>query len=333
MAKPEVAPSPSSRPTIQDVAEAAGVSTGTVSRVLNNREGVRPRTRSQVLAAVARLDYRPDTAARTLSLGQATRIGLSVAAGSRRFTPFFMLLLEHLMDELQSGGYRLEEIPSRPDGLLDKLTDGVILLGAHDDDPRVAYLQTAGVPFVLLGHGEGVRWVAPDDVDGGRQATRHLLRLGHETIVHVSGPVHSQAARDRYRGYALAFDEAGLEPRPPLGGGFTSLDAYRAVRGAWKGGERFSALFAASDEMAVGAVAALEDLGLRVPADVSVVGFDDLPEVGDNVKGGLTTVRQEVGRVAAAAVALLKEGLAGAPVRHETVPVRLVVRGTSSRRW
>ncbi len=329
-----------SRPTIQDVAQAAGVSTGTVSRVLNNREGVRPQTRSQVLETVKRLDYRPDTAARALSRGQAVRVGLHVAAGRRRFTPFFMLLLEHLMDELQSDGYRLEEIPSRPDGLPERLTDGVILLGAHDDDPRVAHLQAAGVPFVLLGHQEGVRWVAPDDVDGGLQATRHLLRLGHESIVHVSGPMHNQVARDRYRGYLTAFEEAfgtafggGLEPLPPLESDFTSLGAYRAVRGAWEGGGRFSAVFAATDEVAVGVVAALEDLGLRVPTDVSVVGFDDLPEVGAGLKGGLTTVRQEVGRVAASAVALLKEGLAGHAIRHETVPVQLVVRGTSSRRW
>ena len=332
MAKSDT-PATSPRLTIEDVARAAGFSTGTVSRVLNNREGVRPQTRSQVLETVARLDYRPDTAARALSRGPATRVGLNVAAGRRRFIPFFILLLEHLMDELQSGGYHLEEIPSRPDGLPERVTDGVILLGAHDDDPRVPYLQAAGVPFVLLGHQAGVRWVAPDDVDGGLQATRHLLRLGHEAIIHVSGPLFDQAARDRYRGCVAAFEEAGLGPPPLLDGGFTSLGAYRAVRAAWERGERFSAAFAASDEMAVGVVAALEDVGCRVPTDVSVVGFDDLPEIGEGVSGGLTTVRQDVGRMATSAVALLQEGLAGEAVRHERVPVQLVVRGTSSRRW
>ncbi len=106
------------------------------------------------------------------------------------------------------------------------------------------------------------------------------------------------------------------------------LGAYRALRRALDAGRRFSAVFAASDEMAQGAVAALEDAGLGVPRDVSVVGFDDLPEFGE----GLTTVRQDIGKVAETAVTLLKEGLAGKPVRHEVIPVQLVVRGTTARR-
>ena len=316
--------------TIKDVARAAGVSTGTVSRVLNKRAGVRLETREAVLATVERLAYRPDVAARELSFRQTTRIGLSISKASRRLTPFFMLFLEHLVTELQSGGYRVEEIPTRSDGLPAHLGDGMVLFGAHDDDPRVPYLQENDVPFVLVGHQSGVRSIMPDDHDGGVQATNHLLRLGHREILHVGGPRHAQVAFDRSAGYVAALETAGLlaDDSFLLDGDFSSLEAYRVLRTAYAQGLRFSAVFAASDEMALGVLAALEDLGLNVPGDISVVGFDDLPEIGE----GLTTVRQDIGDIAARAVKLLKEGLRGEPLRSETVPVKLIVRGTTARK-
>jgi len=318
------------RPTIQDVARAAGVSTGTVSRVLNNRSGVKAETRRAVLSAVERLNYQPDLAARELSFRQPKRIGFNISAHSGHFSPFYMLFLQHLIAGFQADGFRLEEVPTRPDGLPERLADGMVLFGVHDDDPRIPYLRAQGVPFVLAGHAAGERWTRADDYGGGRQATEHLLRLGHTEIVHVSGDLSGQAAFDRYAGYRDALLEVGREPPGTflLNGNFTTLGAYRAVRRAYEGGLRFTAAFAASDEMARGTVAALEDAGLRVPTDVSVVGFDDLPEFGE----GLTTVRQDIGRVAAAAVTLLKEGLRGEPVRHDVIPVQLVVRGTTARR-
>lgn len=317
------------RPKIQDVARQAGVSTGTVSRVLNGRPGVSASTRDQVEAAIRRLGYRPDVAARTLSL-QPKMLGVSLSARARRLTPFFMLFIEHLLERTREDGYLLTEIPAGQDGQPQSLADGMILHGAHDDDPRLEYLEAAGVPFVLVGHADGVRWVMPDDHDGGLQATRHLIRLGHREIMHLGGLMDQQAFQDRYRGYRDALLEAGIEPqrRLLLDGDFTTLSAYRAVRRAFDDGVRATALFAASDEMAVGAIAALEDVGLRVPLDVSVVGFDDLPEVGEN----LTTIRQDIGRICETAVLLLREGLARQPVRNVTLPVQLIVRGTTARR-
>lgn len=316
------------RPTIQDVALAAGVSTGTVSRVLNGRPGVKATTKTAVLEAVTRLEYRPDTAARQLSGGRAKRIGFHVSAHNSRFSPFYMLFMEHLIAGFEEDGYRLDDIPSRPDGLPARLPDGMVLFGVHDDDLRIPYLEAQGVPFVLEGHAPGQRWVRADDLSGGRQATEHLVRLGHTDILHLGGDLSGQAAFDRLRGYRDVLVENGLAPLEPLNGGFSVLGAYRAVRRAWEAGISFSALFAASDEMARGAIVALEDAGLQVPGDVSVVGFDDLLEFGE----GLTTVRQDIAKVAETAVALLKEGLAGEPVRHEVVPVQLVVRGTTARR-
>lgn len=316
--------------TIQDVAAQAGVSTGTVSRVLNNRKGVNALTKQTVLATIAKLGYKPDQAARELSFRQTPRIGLSVASGNRRLIPFFMLFLEHLIDTLQNDGYRLEEILTGPDGLPERLTDGMILFGAHDDDPRIPYLKKNKIPFVLVGHSQGVRWVMPDDYQGGLEATRHLTRLGHKHILHVSGMMSNQAFHDRYRGYQDALKEASLSLNSEflLDGDFTTLGAYRMVRKAYEQGLRFSAIFAASDEMAVGCMVALEDLGLKVPLDVSVVGFDDLPEIGEK----LTTVRQDIRILAASAVTLLKEGLQAQAIRHEIVPVQLIVRGTTARK-
>lgn len=315
--------------TIQDVARGARVSTGTVSRVLNDRPGVSDATRREVQGTIARLGYRPDHAARTLSR-QAVRIGLSLATGARRLTPFFMLFLEHLIAELQQDGYRFEEVPAGSDGLPRWLTDGMLLHGVHDDDPRLPYLRKRGVPFVVVGHAAGAPWVMPDDRGGAREATRHLLALGHREVLHLSGHMSQQAFQDRYQGYRDACSEAGVQPQRALllEHDVGALAAYRAVRRAYEQGASATALFAASDEMASGAVAALEDLGKNVPLDVSVVGFDDLPEVG----GSLTTVRQDIGKITATAVALLREGLRGAPLRTVTVPVQLVVRGTTARR-
>ncbi len=332
MALPKLNLSKPNKATIADVAKASGVSTGTVSRVLNSRPGVKAQTQAHVLATIEKLGYKPDAAARELSANQGSRIGLHVATGERRMVliPYFMLFLEHLIEELQKDGFRLFEIPSRPDGLPEYLTDGMVLLGAYEDDPRVAYLQKEDVPFVLVGHSGEVRSVAPDDVDGGRQAAAHLLKLGHTDIVHVSGFTNSQASFDRYEGLRAVLGEAGLEFSKDylLDGEFTSLGAYRSLRKAYEKGLRFSAVFAASDEMALGVIAALEDVGLRVPADVSVVGFDDLPGVADK----LTTVRQDIAQIAAATVNLLQEGLRGEPIRHQIMPVQLVVRNTTWRR-
>lgn len=318
------------RPTIQDVAREAGVSTGTVSRVLNNRPGVKSATRHAVMEAIRHLEYRPDAAARELSLRHPKRIGFHVAVGSTRFSPYYMLFSQYLSAELQGDGFRLETIPSRPDGLPARSADAFVLVGLHDDDARIGYLHARGTPFVLAGHAEGERWARADDFDGGRQVALHLLRLGHTELLHVTGDLGGQAAFDRFRAFRDTLREAGV-PLPEsrvLDGGFSTLGAYRTLRRALERGERFSGVFAASDEMARGVVAALEDAGLRVPGDVSVVGFDDLPEFGE----GLTTVRQDIGKIAETAATLLKEGLRGDPVRFEVVPVQLVVRGTTARK-
>jgi LacI family transcriptional regulator len=317
------------RATIRDVAQRADVSVGTVSRALNGRAGVHPDTRRRVQAAVAELGYAPDRAARELSIRRPITVGLSVAHGHRRLIPFFVLFLEHLLEGLASSGLRVRDVPTGSDGLPTEATDALVLLGAHPDDPRIAHLQAIGRPFVLLGHRAGVRSVAADDAAGGRLAAEHLLRLGHRSMLHVTGAPHGQGFADRQRGFRDALAAAGAPAVGTLAcDDATPLGGYRGLRRYLAEHPAPTAVFAATDELAVGCIAAASDLGLRVPHDLSVVGFDDLPEFGD----GLTTIRQDIRALAHVTVELLHEGLRGLPVRSVRLPVTLLARGTTAER-
>lgn len=326
-------PSPDStrRVTIKTVAEEAGVSVGTVSRVLNNRSEVHDTTRVKVLEAMQRLNYRPDQSARELSFAQNRTIGLHVSQGMRRLHPFFAYFLGHLSTALRESGLRFEEVGTRSDGMPDRLTDGFVLLGAHDDDLRLQYLQEKGVPYVLLGHRPETACVAPDDFDGGRQVGEHLSRLGHKRIAFVAGGLHTQASHDRLLGLKASLEEAGVgfnDEAYLFEGGNNDLEAYRVTRKLLEQGLDATAIFAASDEMASGVVAAVRDFGLQVPYDISVVGFDDIEEIAGD---WLTTVRQDVGRLSGAAVTLLQEMMEGGPKNALLLPVQLIPRSTTAR--
>lgn len=320
---------PKRKLTIKDIARLANVSAGTVSRALNGRAGVSPETRARILELVRKHNFMPSQAAREL-VGHTTKVGVLVPPDVPRYTPYFSLLLEALSEELWRLGLTVARVPTDARGLPSEGIRACILLGAHDHDPRIEVLRGQGTPFVLVGVHPEAFWVAPDDEGGAYQATRHLLELGHRDILHITGHLHHQAGRERLQGYRRALLQAGLPFRPELvlDGKFQALAAYRALRGAWEAGLRFTAVFAASDEMAQGALAALEDLGLRVPTQVSLVGYDDLPQLGEN----LTTVHQDIRTVALEAVNLLEEALAGKQPRGKRVPVHLVARGSTARR-
>lgn len=317
------------RPTIRTVAEKAGVSVGTVSRVLNNHPNVHRATRERVVAAMEALKYRPDVTARELSVGQRPTIGLTVAQGNNRLIPFLYLFLKHLTTTAIDDGFHFEEIEPDSRGLPERLPDGLLLFGAHDADPRIDYLKSRNVPFVLIGHGHDCATVVGDDVSGAQQAANHLLRLGHQSMVHITGDFGNQGAQDRLQAFRQALEENGLSLPEDyvLDGGFTQLGGYRAMRTFLSTGKRFTAVFAASDEMAVGAIAALQDEGFRVPQDVSVVGYDDLPEIGQ----GLTTIHQAIPELAGAAIETVARQMAGHEPEHRILPVQLVARDTTAR--
>lgn len=306
------------RPTINDIAHAAGVSKGTVSRVLNGHSTVARRTRDLVEGVIRDLNYVPDPAARQLSWRTGQTLGLSTPAADPLLSPYQVLFRRALEAHTAPAGVQLLDLHGDL-ARAARLPSAVLLMHIRPHDSRLDILAARGVPVVMIGHHAEYRWVAPDDRGGAELATRQLTMAGHRDLLFL-GSGESQVARDREAGFLAAAHEVGARTAT-LPGGFTALDGYRVVRRAWEEGVRFSGLFAASDEQAVGAAAALQDLGLRVPCDVSVVGFDGLPELPLPVR--LTTVAQDIARIAEVALHLVQEALAGQPVRGEYVPVRL----------
>ena len=307
------------RPTIDDIARESGVSTGTVSRVLNGHSTVAARTRDRVQDVIARLGYVPDPAARHLSWRTGQTLGISFDRDDPVLHPYSVLFRRALEAHTAPQGVQLVDL--RADlSRLTRLPSAVLVMHAMDGDPRLSFLRDAGVPAVLIGHQPDFFWVAPDDVGGAETATRQLTGAGHRQLAFLgSGP--SQVAQDRERGALAAAQEAGAQITT-ISSDFTVLGGYRALRKAWESGVRFTGLFAQSDESAAGAVAALQDLGLDVPEQVSVVGFDGLPELPINVR--LTTVAQDIPRIASTALTLVQEAIAGLPPRGEFIEVELI---------
>jgi LacI family transcriptional regulator len=315
-----------SKVTIQRVAQEAGVSKGTVSRVLNARDGVNEDTRILVQGVMDRLGYVPDPGARNLARRGRHVIGLMLDDDLRRGGTYYGILRDALEDCFSSEGYYTRVFDTDSD----ENPDGIILLGVHLDDPRPATLEKRGVPFVMIGRSlHNKSWVDVDNHGGLRDAVRHLIALGHRRIAHITGAHTGQASVQRLEGYAAALEEASLVADSGLvwDGDFTALGGYRAVRRALAEGIEFSAIASASDEMAYGAIQALEDAGKRVPWDVSVTGFDDLP-IASRIN--LTTARQPIQNIGKCAAELLLERMAGKAPRYQLVDTNLVVRGSSA---
>ena len=311
------------RPTIDDIAREAGVSTGTVSRVLNGHSTVAQRTREHVAAVINRLGYAPDPAARHLSWRTGQTLGLSLERDDPMLHPYQVLFRRALESHTAPQGVQLVDLRAELMRLT-RLPSAVLVMHAVDGDPRLDFLRDRGVPAVLIGHQPDFFWVAPDDVGGAGLATEQLVNVGHRQLAYL-GRGRSQVAHDRERGFLQVAQSAGASVTT-LDSDFTVLGGYRATRRAWEGGVRFTGLFAQSDESAAGAIAALQDLGLRVPYDVSVVGFDGLPELPTNIQ--LTTVAQDIPRIAATAIALVQDAISGLPPRGEFIPVKLIPGAT-----
>ena len=320
--------------TIQEVARQAGVSKGTVSRVLNGRDEVNAETRSSVLEIVKRLKYVPDPGARKLARKGRHQIGLAFSDGDAAYGPYYTVLLDALQERFMSEGYTVRILEPGSDGLPNEKVDGLVLLSVHLDDPRPAKLEARKQPFVMVGHAlENVAWVDIDNISGLLEIVRHLVKLGHSRIAHLSGATSGHASMQRREGYLQGLAVANLPIDHSLvwDGEFTQLGGYRAVRRALAEGLEFSAIACASDEMALGAIAALEDAGLRVPWDVSVTGFDDLPMASRHTPA-LTTVHQPIRTVARTAAELLLERIAGKPLESKLIPTHLIVRASSAAR-
>lgn len=334
--------------TIVDIAREAGVSIKTVSRVINREEGVGEETRARVQALVDRLGYRPNVSARSLSSRRNYLIGAI----------FMRVGAYHYVGEVQVGamracrraGYHLVVEQVRPletaggvqgfvEGLRDARFDGVVLTPPTCDDPEVlAAVEAAGLPYVRIApHREFERspYVFMDDRKAAREQTLRLWNMGHRRIAFIDGPADHGSAARRRQGYLEAMRDRGVEPKPEwiAKGEFLSLSGFNATEALLRLPERPTAIFAANDEMAVGALAAAAKNGLSVPGDLSVVGFDDTP-AAEAAWPRLTTIHQPTAEMAEAAVEMLIDGFGDerlrAKVAARQLDYRLVQRDSAA---
>ncbi|MES2136559.1 MAG: LacI family DNA-binding transcriptional regulator [Pseudomonadota bacterium] len=307
--------------TIEDVARTAGVSAMTVSRVINGKRNVKDSTRESVLRAIAELNYSPNTAARTLAAGEATHIGLLYANPSAAYLSQF--LVGALEGARKTGAQLvLEACESESAGeqaatahrFLQSGLDGVILPPPLSESMAVhAEVSAAKMPMVTVAMGlphDGSLNVRIDDFEAAKEITAYLIGLGHRRIGFIRGHPNMTASDERYRGYAAALDEAGIELSNAHieQGYFTYRSGLVAAERLLANSMRPTAIFASNDDMAAAAVNIAHRAGLDVPKDLSVVGFDDtMPAT--TVWPELTTIRQPVAEMAESAIELLMRDL------------------------
>lgn len=327
--------------TIDEVARRAGVGVGTVSRVLNGRPRVAPATRERVLAVIAELDYHPSPAARGLSLGRTSTIGVVVAFVTQLSV---VERIRGVVDAVGGSDYDLVLFPVTSPAQRDEtfrrlarggVVDGVIAVSLPPRNDEVDRFQAAGRPLVLVDAADHrLPSVLTDDVEGGRLAVQHLLDLGHRRIaflaeVHDPGFGFTAYSR-REHGYRGALAAAGVPVDPGLvrSGPYGRDTARRLTRDLLDRDDPPTAVFAASDTQALAVIEAAEQAGWRVPRDLSVVGFDDT-EVAPHA--GLTTVAQPLHRSGVRGAELLIGAIGGhgAPPARELLPVSVVVRRTT----
>ena len=323
-------------PSIRDVARLAGVSYQTVSRVLNHHPSIRESTKARVTQVMAETGYRPNHAARMLVTRHSRTIGV-LSASSAEYGPARSIVA--IEDAAQAAGYYVnianltradpESITAALEHLMEQAIEALVVIAPQVRVFDVLDRMAIDVPYVSFQPaGRGELLVPPDQVAGARMATRHLIDLGHREIIHLAGPQDWIEADARMRGFLLEIDSAELNTNPPVLGDWSAEFGYFAGR-ELLATRQFSAVFAASDHMALGLLHAFWDAGLKIPADVSVVGFDDIPDAA-HFWPPLTTVRQDFAEIGRRAVEVLLSRVSGEPVaQRPAILPELVVRGST----
>ena len=329
--------------TLEEIAKLAKVSRSTVSRVINDDPHVNPKTRKRVMAIIQRLNYHPNVAARGLAAGRTRILGLVIPMGvSALFAdPYFPILIQgvsaacnahdhSVMLWIAEAEYERRMIRQI---LHNGLVDGVIVASNRLNDPLVGALSSSHIPFVIIGRLPERMHLNHVDVDNRRSAkelVEYLLAHGRRRIGTIAGPKNMIAGRDRLQGYLDALRSQGIDVDPNLmvEGDFSEASGQAAMQSLIP--FKPDAVFVASDSMAVGALREIREAGLRVPQDVALAGFDDMPFAA-RMEPPLTTVRQPVyrtGYVAAEALIDLVEK-PGSPVRKIILPTELVIRAST----
>ncbi|MGI8676622.1 MAG: LacI family DNA-binding transcriptional regulator [Nocardioidaceae bacterium] len=325
--------------TIGDVARMAGVSTTTVSRHL---AGQRIRQAATVQATIETLDFRVNEVARSLKSGVTRTIGLVVPDVSN---PFFAAVAKGVESVSRQSDLNVflsntDESVEREQAVLQGLigrVDGVILVPAREGSDNTAELRRAGVPIVLLDRrlpgGDDLDSVLVDSEGGAAQAAEHLLGLGHRRIGLISGPLDTTPGRERHEGFVAALGRAGIELDPALiqMGDFKLESGYQATLRLLGLPFAVTAIFAANNLMSIGALRALHHLGVRVPDELSFIGFDDL-ELAELLSPPLSVISRPAVEQGVLAMRLLRnriEGQGAAQAQHIVLDTRLITRGSS----
>ncbi|MCL1869925.1 MAG: LacI family DNA-binding transcriptional regulator [Promicromonosporaceae bacterium] len=329
--------SPAGKPSIRDVAARAGVSYQTVSRVLNDRTNIRAGTRDRVLEAMHELGYRPNRAARMLATSRSRLIGVVATVNGGYYGP--TSIISAIEDAARAGGYAImlttprnlsaAELSSAVEHLLREGVEGIIAVAPQTRAADAMSALADPVPAVILqadgSHGD--IGLSVDNELGAGLAVRHLVELGHRRIAVLNGPGDWTEAIARTRGFVRSVHDAGAEVVGAADGDWTAESGYRGFQQLVGCGA--TAVFCANDQMALGLLHAASDRGLRTPVDLSVVGFDDVPEAAHYIPP-LTTIRQdfdELGRRAIAA--LLARVERDEPLFRSAIPPRLIVRAST----
>jgi DNA-binding LacI/PurR family transcriptional regulator len=332
-------------PTLEVVAEVAGVSRATVSRVVNGSSKVSPEVQATVSKAISELGYVPNRAARTLVTRRTDTVVLIMHERSDTVfeDPFYASVLRGVNASLSATDLQLVLLHARGDQQRERAlryvcnghVDGALLISMHGDDPMPNAIMASGIPMVAMGRplaGQRADYVDADNAGGGSEAVRHLVTTGRRRLATVAGPLDMSAGVDRLRGYIEATRAAGMRVAADRVAHreFTERAGYSGMKLLIKRTPKIDAVFVASDLMAIGALRALRELGRRVPDDVAVVGFDDAP-LASYTDPPLTTIRQPVERLGQEMVRLLLQRLSDPRGEPTTVilPTELVVRASA----
>ncbi len=330
--------------TLEDIGRLAGVSRSTVSRVINSQESVSSDVRDRVMEVIDRTGYVPNAAARSLVSGKSGVIGLVIPSRVHSLfeDPYFSRLIQGISSATNRAGITLslflfqtddEDASLYPRVVTSGFLDGLIITATRTEDPLLQRLVGSPLPIVMIGRPDvgGISYVDVDNQRGGLEAARHLTSLGHRRIGVISAPDTTTAGVDRLAGFVDGLAESGVALPPELRehGDFTEESGFMAMNKLVE--QKPEAVFVASDTMASGALRALQELRIRVPDDISVIGFDGLPHSESSIPK-LTTIRQPVRRTAAAAVDLLNrliDGDASVPT-SEIMPIELIIRESTA---
>lgn len=333
------------QPTIEDVASLADVSRQTVSRVVNDSGYVADETRSRVEAAIDDLDYKPNAVARSMATGHTCTLGC-VSPSLIDYT--FASIIDSAQAEARRQGYFVlaasaptaNDVAPLLEEMLHRRVDGLIVLNPRADSRyhHLLPLIEHHMPIVYVSDTpchEPVSSVRCDDRDGGYQATNYLLDLGHRAIATILGPENEKCSADRLEGYRQALTEADVpfDPTLTIRGDWSATSGHEASQRLLQIAPHFSAVFAQNDRMAVGAIHALREASYRVPEDVSMVGFDDMP-LASHFDPPLTTLRQPMEETGCRAAQLLISTIEdpGRPPEHIQSQARLVERASCAVR-